>query len=110
MAGGPTTRSFRNYHCNSKNNDNIKYSVDTTRSATTHTTTHMLNAYREQLMKLYTNIDTKIEDCLSNNSTRTSNFAINVDDDGMICNDDDDDGICTAREPSPTSVITTINQ
>ena len=114
MAGGPTTRSFRNYHCNSKNNDNIKYSVDTTRSATTHTTTHttthMLNAYREQMMKLYTNIVTKIEDCLSNTSTRTSNFAINVDDDGMICNDDDDDGICTAREPSPTSVITKINQ
>ena len=52
---------FQNYHCNSNNNDDIKYSVDTTRSATTHTTTHttthMLNAYREQLMKLYTNIN-----------------------------------------------------
>mmetsp|Transcript_36725 Transcript_36725/g.37147 ORF Transcript_36725/g.37147 Transcript_36725/m.37147 type:complete len:94 (-) Transcript_36725:59-340(-) len=69
----------------------------------------MLNTYREQLMKLYPNIDTKIEDCLSNNSTRTSNFANIVDDDGMICNDDDD-GICMAREPSPTSIITTINQ
>ena len=67
---------FQNYHCNSNNNDDIKYSVDTTRSATTHTTTHMLNAYREQLMKLYTNTDTKIEDFLSNNSTSTSNFDL----------------------------------
>jgi len=84
--------------------------VDTTRSATIHTTTHLLNAYREQLMKLYTNTDTKIEDSLSNNSTSNSNFANNDDDDGMVCNDDDDDGICTTRKPSPTSVITTINQ
>jgi len=102
---------FRSHHYNCRSNNSDDYSADTTTttrrtgSATTctRTTTSMLNAYRERLLKLYTNTDTKIEDFLSNNSISTSNPA-NDNDDAMFGNGDNNDGIYTTREPSPTSV------
>ena len=116
---------FRNHDTSNTSNDSSADTTTTTCSAgnngsatactrtrTRTTTVRMLNAYRERLMKLYTNTDTNIEDFLSNNNNSTStsnhtNDADDADDDDMIGNNDnDDDGICTTREPSPTTVIT----